>query len=669
MKIKILKKHDMSMSGHYVLRSIQNQSLPAVDLLVRECIQNSLDANIESKIGESVIVNFSTGHCEAKNVNKLFTGLTKTLNQRYKNEVEYIAIRDSKTCGLTGPLRQQDIKDANKCGNLRKLIYELGKNQDGEGKGGSWGIGKSVYFRIGIGIVLFYSRIKQDDGTFESRLAALLVEDEGAETSLLNESKMYNNGVATGIAWWGNIDKNDDSSYPITNEAEIEDIIDVFGINKYSGKETGTCVIIPYINRKKLENDANPSTNIHYNDLERFIKLSVQRWYFPRLYNVKYPFGTYLDFKMNGRKIAENERQKYFVIMEELYNAAITKVKKYPNIIPDYIQTKEISINKSFLENGIAGVVAFCHVTEGDLDMLPPHNQDIPYALIFKDEEDDETGNICILAYCRNAGMVINYEVQSGWTQGIPKQPEGEFILAFFHPNGENHLRIDNDMTFDEYLRKTERSDHSAWEDCSINEKKQDVLARIMKQVPKKIREAFADENAIQEAETDTVLGGILGKMFMPSSGYGRKRPTAADKTTKDSLDTVVKTITTTLRMKKIKFNRGNMSVQFSLKACKGLKSVKLYLKAHTNSGEIMADDWEKNLEEKFPFEIDVNDSMMFGPDGSDIVFTGIYTSSHNKCYGVEITLNESQENNVTGNILFSCEDNSISASIHADGE
>ena len=93
----------------------------------------------------------------------------------------FLEIRDLKTSGLTGCIRKADIKKEDH-GNFFKLIYDTGKRQTQAGAGGNWGFGKSVYYRVGIGIVIFYSRIKNETG-YESRLIVTLVEDESKKKS------------------------------------------------------------------------------------------------------------------------------------------------------------------------------------------------------------------------------------------------------------------------------------------------------------------------------------------------------------------------------------------------------------------------------------------------------------------------------------------------------
>ncbi|MCG4788632.1 hypothetical protein L0N33_25225, partial [Roseburia faecis] len=64
--------------------------------------------------------------------------------------------------------------------NFFKLVFGLGKNQEANGAGGSWGLGKTSYFRIGCGIVIYYTRIKAEQD-YEERLIASLIEDPRSE--------------------------------------------------------------------------------------------------------------------------------------------------------------------------------------------------------------------------------------------------------------------------------------------------------------------------------------------------------------------------------------------------------------------------------------------------------------------------------------------------------
>ncbi len=71
-----------------------------------------------------------------------------------------------------------------------KLVLNLGDPQEKAGAGGSWGLGKTVYFRVGIGLVVFYSRIKLGAEKYMSRLIACFVESEGSSKRRLAEASM-----------------------------------------------------------------------------------------------------------------------------------------------------------------------------------------------------------------------------------------------------------------------------------------------------------------------------------------------------------------------------------------------------------------------------------------------------------------------------------------------
>ena len=258
MKIEIAEPGRMTQSGSSLLKLIQNNNMPILDLLVRESIQNSLDAKNDTD--PYVTVDFFTGEFNKISLNKELEGITETLNRKYwKDTYKFIAVRDSNTVGLTGKLHYDEVTD-NQYGNLLKLIYEISKPQEAEGAGGSWGLGKTVYFRVGIGLVVYYSRILNEEGIYESRLAASLVENEMNADSLIpalpGKSKR-------GIAWWGQ-EIGSNKTKPITDEKYIEKILNIFEIEPYEGDLTGTTIIIPYIDEQMLlENN-----QIEYKDSE-----------------------------------------------------------------------------------------------------------------------------------------------------------------------------------------------------------------------------------------------------------------------------------------------------------------------------------------------------------------------------------------------------------------
>ena len=236
--------------GSVTLKSLQNDNVPELDLLVREAIQNSSDASLKEP-GGSYTVSFLTGGFHPASFNVFMSGLEDSLDSRYPEpNADFLEIRDTKTSGLTGKIRKAEIKKDDH-GNFFKLIYDTGKRQTISTAGGNWGFGKSVYYRVGIGIVIFYSRIKKD-ASFEDRMIITLVEDESKTDAAGNDATILNSlePRSAGKAWWGVREGED--LLPLTDFGLIEPVLDVFGIKPFKDGETGTSIIIPYIKTKEL---------------------------------------------------------------------------------------------------------------------------------------------------------------------------------------------------------------------------------------------------------------------------------------------------------------------------------------------------------------------------------------------------------------------------------
>ena len=84
MKIEIAEHERMSESGSSLLRLIQNQDIPLLDLLVRESIQNSLDAAIKKE--RSVEVELRVGEFESRKLNEHLERIGDALNRKYSRQ-------------------------------------------------------------------------------------------------------------------------------------------------------------------------------------------------------------------------------------------------------------------------------------------------------------------------------------------------------------------------------------------------------------------------------------------------------------------------------------------------------------------------------------------------------------------------------------------------------
>lgn len=514
MKIEIAKNGKMKLSGSTLLRSLQNNSEPILDILVRESIQNSLDA-AKTKTG-AVSVEFLTGSFRKDSLNCVLETTEEHFNRRFPDsEYRYLAIRDSNTKGLTGKMDPAEETN-NEYGNLTKLVYSIGKPQMEEGAGGSWGLGKTTYYRVGAGLVIFYSRIKLTRGGYESRLAASLIEDERHEDPIV---------PPCGIAWWGRRKPGTkNQTLPITDEKEIEEILKIFDIPPYTGKETGTTIIIPYINTEDVLND-NPifegeKRGPWTGTLEDFVKVAVQRWYAPRLNNKDFPYGGPLTVSINGAPIQTEKMEPVFHLIRTLYFHAVNgKAPKEPDPVYGEIHVDTIDL-RDCLEKSRSGAVAYVQVAREALQMCPPYNRFSPL-LYCNFEVEDTHLNEPILCFTRQPGMIVSYQNEGKWVNGIEKTDQGHYIIGIFVLNSDNKLKEKySSVSLEEYIRGSEKADHFDWCDHTLKHMNPRIVDKIQKQVRKKIADCLVPKDDSPK-DANFALGRQLANVLMPPEGFG----------------------------------------------------------------------------------------------------------------------------------------------------
>lgn len=613
MRIEIAEHGRMSESGSSLLRLIQNQDMPLLDLLVREAIQNSLDAAIPNK--KSVDVEFISGNFCAYELNSNLEGVTDALNNLFPSKSKkyrYIMVRDKNTQGLTGPTRYEDVRN-NEFGNLLKLVYEICKPQRNEGAGGSWGLGKTVYFRLGIGLVLYYSRI-QHDGKFISRLAACLVEDERKEDSIIP----CRGGLKRGIAWWGD-DDGANKTVPIEDEVAIEKILSVFDIVPYNGNETGTTVIIPYVDEENLlaevytRNDELEQKPYWVNTLDDYISISIQRWYAPRILNHQFKNGPYLDAKVNGKKLCVSKMLPLFRIVRELYILAIEGDLDSNSFIKEveveYI-VERVMLRNVFVENPQkAGGLAFLRISKQQLKMEAPDNNKSPYQQICNREGSAEGGNAPIITYTRCPGMIVGYDYDGAWTHRIPKTSENEYLIGVFVANSSKRLKdiVDREskknLTLEEYIRQGEKADHTSWTDRSIEGNNPLIIQKIQRSINKKISKLYQEKEKEISEKRNLGLSHSLANILLPKTTFGRESsiPTlpvppnnSIGRGKKKSSMTIISGPC---------YNGRNITVEFEMYIRNS--KCKLDLLVLTDYRRIDAESWENDeVEKQFPLNI-----------------------------------------------------------------
>jgi hypothetical protein len=531
---EILRNEYMGISGSSLLRVIQNNDMPILDLLTREAIQNSLDAKLDNNASVDVEINISKFD-ENKLANTIEPFGNKLL-EKYKNQKldTFISFSDTNTTGLIGPKNMSEVIN-NDYGKFINLIFNIGKAQTMENAGGSWGYGKTVYYRAGIGLVIFYSRIKYDD-KYESRMVISLVEDEG---NTIIPSYKNENRPKTGIMWFGRKNGELDQLNPITNEDEIKQILEIFQLNVFDGDSTGTKVIIPFIDEKKLLDDTNKDDNIlPWNDsVDKYIKVAVQRWYSPRLMNPRFKDNPYLKLKINNKYFnPEEDFLPLFKKIQQLYNVGIGAIKD------NNVKIENIKLMSTFVSESKAGKIAYAKVNKDELKMNPPYNEPSPYLQIFNTKYNEKDDGYPIITFCRRPGMLLKYDIEESWSNSI-KSNEDNYIIGLFIANSNNIVKVKEDnegKSFEKYLRECEKADHTDWIDLS----NYTIIKRIQNQIKNKINNCYEDIVYEENRSVDTRLSRTLTNRLLPPLGFG-KRPSSFNKNEKEN------TIATTKFLKK----------------------------------------------------------------------------------------------------------------------
>lgn len=531
----------MQESGAFLLRAMQNEDMPRLDLLVRESVQNALDAALDRQPGGEVRVAFHVREHATETVASLLSeGIDrKTLLERFPAGGQLMEIRDSLTEGLTGPLIFEEIGPDGLHGNLLKLVYEIGRTRSDIDAGGSWGLGKTCYFQMGIGLVFYYSRIRVEGG-YQERLVASLVEDETRSDRLQRDTR-------TGIGWWG----AEEALRPITRSAQIERTLDMLRVRRFAGDETGTSIIIPFL-RDDLVPPASSDDDGDvvrrpwwYDSYGDYIGIALERWFCARLDNPHFATGPRLSATVNGRAVSAGGMLPVFQVAQALYNRTVGAPAGEDdylarNTVPaDAIMLQPVAPRGLFTSSGPAGDVAAALLTPEQLGMAAPLNHYDPGMCVFG-RSGATPPYRPLVTFMRRPGMCVSWEDSTenrGWAGGPPGVADSRYLVAVFVPR-QNRVLVDAGrrtrgeapVSLESYLRGCERADHAAWHDMAglkVIERIRSNCARVLRDFGTRRAPAVTVAPAIRMARNLADL--VLPERGMGTDGRsGRPSPTRA---------------------------------------------------------------------------------------------------------------------------------------------
>ncbi|SFC00273.1 hypothetical protein SAMN04488102_102161 [Alkalibacterium subtropicum] len=635
MELKIAPNDVQSMSqdGDSILRSLQNKSMPMIDLLVRESLQNSLDATRKNE--ENTLVNFSTGYFKTDKLNRHFDGISDTLANRYNQYSSYLAVRDANTTGLTGDYKSesQAVLDQS---NFHKLVFGIGKNQEKAGSGGSWGLGKTSYFRVGIGLVIYYTRVLSE-GVYEERLIASLIESPKDTDRLLPESER-------GIAWWGKYETEGKKIFPLTDSKVISEILDIFDIDQYTDDETGTTIIIPYLKEEHIDDTSEILPwDTDYSDS---IKMAIKRWYHPRLANDSYSQeigNSKLLCTVNNEILFLEE--PIFRKFQQLYNAALTGTSE-----ESHIYVKDIFLPRTGMaDNKIkVGSIAFCETSRDEMEMQPPYNRPSPLDYLGLAQYNSRFDSK-VIAYSRMPGMVVEYDLNGEWSPSGNILSEESMLLGFFVPNsfGSLHQRY-IEMGYDDlesYLRATENADHADW----IDEDGITIVKRTKGYTAKEIQEHYQVLDGDSYSSATSALSRKFGSILMPPRSFGRKS-NKTDKNKKNVKKKKSTRRTSNLNILSTDFiNTEYVKVRFSV-ILKPESQNHISLLVLTQEKKMSSEMWDKFMNDVIPFPFKIIDEPELSKNSlsEDNLNIEVYK---NNDFSVVINNNNTQEVELTGSV------------------
>lgn len=661
MRADILDRGRMTVTGSAFQDIMKLNSIPALDLFVRESVQNSLDAAADHSGLNYVEVSYLTGRFRSGDLSSELEFLDAELKDRENEEWDYIAVQDFCTEGLTGEYDPTKIQK-NNYGNMYKLVYDILKPQDKSGAGGSWGVGKTVYYKMGKGLVIYYSRIVNQDGiTYGSRLVVALVQDEKADVhQLLSQEK-----CPAGIAWWGKRYSPDSCrTGPVTDEEYIETILHIFGIEPYRGKETGTTIIIPYTDNRALLSDhrINRDEKRHkYNwetDVGDYLSVAVQRWYAPRLNNTSYR-GRYLKVRINGDKLDEWDSPS-LELVQKMYNRAISKNTDVSCFGQQSVKFECVPITVNIYVSGSREVGKFVYalVDRQEMMMTAPDCLPSPYAY-FGIEEKENTPLIC---YVRKPGMIVEYTYSDSWVCSSLALPEDRYLIGIFVLNSDALLKNPPKeyRTVEDYFRGIEESDHHEWRDVSRGGVYMpNFVGKIQTKIKKILKENFSEKKEPLKLKNSD-LGVFLAEKLLPPNGFGKR---ASAQRTSDMV-----TEQNSVRRKKAGFDIDYDGIEYEsaimkVPLCVRTKEksqerhLSVFVMSDSEQKKVGLDEWENSMGLPSPFSIDSfvinvrggaskqnNDKITVTPDNpreySGIRFVPMRTVK-GTCYGINIILSE----------------------------
>lgn len=230
------------------------------DALVRETIQNSLDAGLP---GQKVRVRFRITDPVPRNRHWsefYLSGLSPHIASdksglpdlpRPREPLNFLVIEDFGTRGLEGdPLQNNDLDGKPREGKNDFFYFwrNVGRSKKGKDERGRWGLGKTVFQAVSRINTFFGLTVRASDGH------SLLMGQSVLKTHLINGRKHYPYG------WYGIFE--DDFATPVDNHDHLVRFCEDLNLERFG--KSGLSMVIPFPDPSIVGGAIISSTLIHY---------------------------------------------------------------------------------------------------------------------------------------------------------------------------------------------------------------------------------------------------------------------------------------------------------------------------------------------------------------------------------------------------------------------
>lgn len=469
-----------SVPGSTLTRAITNTSLDEWSVLLRETLQNSVDARKGSNapINFRVAIDYASPTQRTCLQQQIFaeparnlSGIREVLNRR---RVPLLTIADWGTRGLGGPTRADLV--TNESTDFCDFFLNVGREDTKGYQGGTWGLGRGVLFDISeTGAIVVYTRTT-GSGRPVTRLMAMAI------GPVFNKSgRKY-----TGRHWWGAESESEWAEPAIGKQADA--FAEQLGLDLIPAGQTGTVIMVvaPRV----------PARHTLTNVMDEMID-AAHLYGWPLMIGREGKPDVIFEFSVDGKSwepIAPDSAGSRVRPFVEAYRVAEAKS---PPDEPTSWKCQPITFGSGQAKPKRLGTLVFRH--------YPPASDANP-------TEDDDSGiPTASVALMRDPRMVVRY-------LPVPRHPLGSSTVGVFIA----------DTSFDEEFAESEPVAHDDWIPGKLHAGKfaRNPVKQALEKLKKSVKESWQTVglNPSSSGGPDgiaPVIGDLLGGLVVDTPGIG----------------------------------------------------------------------------------------------------------------------------------------------------